>query len=258
MIRSETTPSTDSRLSTLPAEVAAALEQLRTELRAAAGENLTGLILYGSAARDRYRPGQSDVNVLVLLADVSCRALDALAPALRTAWRAYRIEPFVVTREELCRLTDVFPIKILEMQAHHLVLDGDDPFDELPISNEHLRLRTEQQLRNLLFRLRRRYLSIGGDRSELAEVLADSSRSLAVSLAMVARLAGQTLTETTQTAGALRTVGESLHLDGSVLERMAALRRTTEVPDDIASLYEAVLGNIRQAVDIVDRLEPSR
>ncbi len=58
-----------------PAAIARAIERLKDELARAAGENLAGLILYGGLARGRYRPGKSDVNVVVLLHDASPSAL---------------------------------------------------------------------------------------------------------------------------------------------------------------------------------------
>src|SRR5260370_25984489 len=76
----------------LPAEVSAALGRLREDLGRAAGGNLKGLLLYGGVARGRYRPGRSDINLVVLLADMSAAALQAIAPALRAAWRAARVE----------------------------------------------------------------------------------------------------------------------------------------------------------------------
>ena len=48
---------------------------------------LAGLLVYGGLARGRYRPGKSDVNVVVVLREAGAAALAAIAPALRTAGR---------------------------------------------------------------------------------------------------------------------------------------------------------------------------
>jgi len=70
-----------------PAGVVAAIDRLREELAGAAGANLAGLILYGGLARGRYRPGRSDVNLIVLLHDAIVglvqRRVLAVAPAER-------------------------------------------------------------------------------------------------------------------------------------------------------------------------------
>lgn len=49
-----------------PASVTAALDRLYDELSRAAAENFAGLILYGGLARGQFRPGKSDVNVVVI------------------------------------------------------------------------------------------------------------------------------------------------------------------------------------------------
>lgn len=141
---------------TLPTDVAVALDELVTALRDAAGGNLLGLILYGGLARGRYNPGTSDINIVVVLRDISTEALVRIAPPLHAAQRARRVEPLIITPRELPRLAIAFPTKILDIQRRHVVLTGDDPFAGIDVSREHIRLRVEQELRNLALRLRRR------------------------------------------------------------------------------------------------------
>src|SRR5262245_54920184 len=80
-----------------PPDVQARLRELCDELDRAVGPKLAGVILYGGVARGRYRPGASDVNLLILLNDVSAETLAAVAGPLRSAWRAVRVEPLVTT-----------------------------------------------------------------------------------------------------------------------------------------------------------------
>lgn len=238
-----------------PAEVSAVLETLRRNLIAAAGEQLAGLIVFGSIARGRYRPKQSDVNVLVLLRDTSRGALDAVAPALKAAWRAALVDPLIVGIDEIARMTDVFPVKLHEIQSHHVVLFGDNPLANLAITREHLRLRTEQELRNLLLRLRRRYVSIAGDDFAMAAALADAARSLAVDLAVLMHLAGKDLPDDSQSDRILAAAAQAFDLDGAALARMAELRRGDAPNSGLTELYGQALRTIERAVDIADRLE---
>jgi len=116
-----------------PVPVAAAVTRLREELQQAAGSNLAGLILYGGLARGRYRPGKSDVNLVVLLREASATALAAIAPALRRAWRSASVEPFLLTPQEVRRCADVFAPKFLDIQDYHVVLAGENPFTDLQV-----------------------------------------------------------------------------------------------------------------------------
>lgn len=238
-----------------PAEVADALESLRGNLIATAGDKLAGLVVYGSVARGRFRAGQSDVNLLVLLRDTSRRTLEAIAPALKTAWRAVRVEPLILGVGEIGRMADVFPVKVLEMQSHHVVLFGDDPLTGLEIKREHLRLRVEQELRNLLLRLRRRYLSVVGDDFAMSAALSGAARSLAVDLATLMQLAGKPLPDSSHSDDILAAAAEAFDLDGAALGRMAALRREETPGPGLAELYDQALRTIARVVDVADRLE---
>src|SRR5689334_15323519 len=117
----------------LPTLVTAALNRMRDEMIRAIGANLAGLILYGGLARGRYRPGQSDVNLIVLLRQASGEALEAIAPALREAWRAIRVEPFLLTPADVPGAALAFATKFFDIKDHHYVLMGEDPFASLTI-----------------------------------------------------------------------------------------------------------------------------
>jgi hypothetical protein len=112
----------------LPGNISTALDRLCTELSRAAGNNLAGVVLYGGLARGRYRPGQSDVNVVVLLREASGAALSAINPPLKAAWRAIRVEPFIMTPTEVPSAAAVFSTRFLDIKTHHVLLTGEDPF----------------------------------------------------------------------------------------------------------------------------------
>jgi predicted nucleotidyltransferase len=240
-----------------PPEVVRALEQLREELGVAAGGNLKGLIVYGSVARGGYRPGSSDVNVVVLLADTTCASLAAIARPLHAAWRSAAIEPFLLTAAEVPRVADVFPIKILDIQAHHVVLCGEDPFGHLEVDREHIRLRTEQELRNLGLRLRRRFLSIVDDPIALAAMLAGAAAPLAANLEAMLRLCGHEVPRTGDSSATLEAAARTFDLDGDTLTRLADLRAGTGLSADLPDLLDRVLATIDRATGQVDTMETS-
>jgi predicted nucleotidyltransferase len=236
-------------------EARGALERFREDISSAAGTNLAGLILYGSMARGRYRPGASDVNVVVLLGDTTTETLAAIAPALRSAWRSLRVEPFILKLSEIQSMTDVFPTKLLDIQAHHIVLMGEDPFTGLEVKREHLRLRTEQELRNISLRLRRRYVSIFDDPRLLALALTNIAVSLKVELGALLRLAGKDEPAENTTAAVLEAAAVAFDLDRDALARVAAMRRDASQADDLPELYNRVLATVARAAEIADQME---
>ncbi|HMF13642.1 MAG TPA: hypothetical protein VKE94_15090 [Gemmataceae bacterium] len=183
-----------------PPGVAASLRRLKDDLGRAAGANLAGLILYGGLARGRYRAGRSDVNVVVLLNDVSAGALAAVAPALRAARRETAVEPIILTPAEVPAVAHAFPTKFLDIKEHHVVLAGADPFASLEVPSEAIRRRVAQQLRNLSLRTRRRYLNTVGNPEAQAETLAGMARPLALEAAALLRLVGKPVPPEDRTA----------------------------------------------------------
>lgn len=238
-----------------PDEIRARISDLCKELGAAAGANLRGLIVYGGLARGRYRPGKSDINLVVLIDDASTESLAAIAPALRAAWRAVRVEPFIIKASEAGRLAETFPTKLLDIQTHHVVLMGEDPFTGINVSRKLIRLRIEQSLTNLALRLRRRYVSIFDDPRSLALALEQQAVPLKVEFAALLQLAGKGELSESTSAAVLEAAAAEFDLDREALLSMAALRRDAPTPEDLQALYNRALATIARAAEIVSRME---
>lgn len=144
-----------SAISQLPERVQQKLQELQQRLQRALGDGLDALLVFGSAARGGYQEGISDVDVLIVLNDDGPETLTAIAEAVRQARYAARIEAMILTSAEIPRAADVFPLFYDDIRQRHAVLYGKDPFAGLAISDEHRRLRIEQELREIQIRMRR-------------------------------------------------------------------------------------------------------
>jgi predicted nucleotidyltransferase len=126
--------------------------QFSAAVRGALGDRLESVVLYGSVARGEFIDGVSDINVLVLLDDISGSSLGQLAPVVRK-FRKQRVHPIVVERREWQRAADVFAIELTEMQEWHDLLHGQDPLMGLLVQPSLLRLQAERELRGKLLQL---------------------------------------------------------------------------------------------------------
>lgn len=151
----------DIDLSSLPIEqgVRDALEESFSDLVNAGGDNLESLILFGSAASNDYDPELSDINVLVVLRRDDRDVLEAIKGPLSALMRQFKVSPMVTTGDELKTSADVFPVKFLNIREQHQVIFGSDPFAAMTIRRVHLRLRCEQELKNMAIKLRRSLIS---------------------------------------------------------------------------------------------------
>ena len=147
----------------LPATVAPRLEELEKALVGALGSELVAIIVFGAAVRGDYRPGHTDIELLIVLKSAVPDKLAPLANPLAMARFAIRVEAMILTLAEIPRAADVYPLLYDSIRQSHTLLYGTDPLAELVISDRHRRLRIEQELREARIRVRR--MVTDGDRS---------------------------------------------------------------------------------------------
>ena len=171
--------------------MAMTLDELVAQLRAAYGEQLSCVVLYGSAASSEHVPKKSDYNVLVLLERTDASTL-AAASAIARAWRdAGNPPPMTMTVNEWRRSADVFPMEYADILERHRVLHGTAPFEGITISREQLRLQLEQQVMGKLLQLRQGTLLAGTDGKRQTELIEASLSTMMVLFRAVLRLKGE-------------------------------------------------------------------
>ena len=147
------------------------LNELVKRLKEVAGENLSAVVLYGSAATNDFREEYSDLNVLCLFDRLDGPDLASLRPVGVWWWRKGHPTPLVFTLEELRHSADVFAIELLDIKQHHYMLLGEDCLTGLEVPMTLHRLQVERELRTNVIRLRQAFLRSRGKGSELPELM---------------------------------------------------------------------------------------
>jgi predicted nucleotidyltransferase len=230
-----------------------ALDRLVEELRAAHGDNLASIVLYGSvAAGDQIEP-RSDLNLLIALQRIGSDDLRASQDALREWQRLGQPLPVYFTVEELSRAADVFPIEFLQMEKARKVMFGRDPFEFVEISKANLRHQTEYELRTKLIQLRRLYIPASTSVAKLSALMADSLGSFAALFRAVLILHGHE--PPVSKAESVRATARLLDLEVTPFERILELRaefgsKLTE--DEANRMFSAYLAQIERVIKAVD------
>ena len=168
------------------------LDDLVAQLRAAHGESLVGIVLYGSAARGEHVVGHSDQNVLVIVEQIDIATLRALGQTARAWQDAGNPPPLLLTRREWLGSADVFPMEYADILERHRVLAGTLLLDGLAVRTSDLRLQVEQESLGKLLRLRRATIVAGTDTARQREVLRASLSAFLVVFRGALRLHGDT------------------------------------------------------------------
>jgi predicted nucleotidyltransferase len=234
-------------LDRLPAAVRGQLDDLRRSLVHVLGDDLVGLLVYGSAARDEYREGRSDVDLMVVLREAPRAKLEAIANALQLARYAARIEAMVLTLAEIPRAADVFPLLYDDIRSAHILLAGQDPFADLQISDRHRRLRIEQELREAQIRLRRAVVDAQGSPEMLGGAVFRKLRQIRGALRALFALRGVPVADDLQSV--LEQAGKTYGVDVTPL---------FQVHEKPARAHEAVEALLAAAVDQVDRMDDGK
>jgi hypothetical protein len=166
------------------------LEELVSQLRAAYGNALRSVVLYGSAAAGE-QTKRSDQNVLVIVDTLDARQLTA-ASAVSRAWAdAGNPAPLTLKTTEWRGSSDIFPMEYADILERHRVLYGEPPFDGISVERSNLRLQLEQEAMGKLIKLRQGVLASGGDDQRQLDLLAASVSAIMIVFRALLRLHGE-------------------------------------------------------------------
>ena len=233
-----------------------ALDGFVADLRALHGDALLAVLLTGEAASTGYRPRQTPLSTLVVLADVTPESLRRTRPKLR-AWARKRIPtPLFMDPMYLESALDVFPLEFLELGDHHALLHGDtDPLADLRIDAAHLRIEVEEQMRGKMLHLWEAYLESGGAKRSLRRILLETPPGFEVILRGLLRLRS----ETARPDGPdelLAAVEAGFETPLPVFRRLERVRRgqATLAGGELDAVFEGYLAEVRALVRLTDAL----
>jgi len=208
-------------------------------------------VLYGSAARGDYRPGRSDVNVMLLVESAAPPVLASLGRAF-AAWRKSAQEPpLLMTRVEWARATDAFPIEVADMQAAYKVLRGPDPVQGLRVDRADLRRALEREFRGKAVRLRQGYAALNPDPAALGAIASGTASSVLVLFRVLLVLLERTVPP--GPADVAASGAAAVGADGQSLVQVVRHRREPNWRCSVTD-FEGYLHTIEQAMLFLDQL----
>lgn len=238
----------------LPEEAQQQLRAYVKDVRAIYGDQLEGILLYGSAVRGEFLPGRSNFNIVLVLKSYAGESLKKYG-ALHRRWaKEHVVVPLFLTQDDLQAAALVFPLEYLEIQEHHRVLWGQDPFVGFKVDQRHLAGEVLQSLRGNLLRVRQRFVEGGGTEEAITILLPLSVTALFPPLRGLQHLLGRPALS--QSEALLKDVESHLAVDGSGLHDALLLKRGLISPGqkETPRLFDRYVEGLSQLVSKVESL----
>jgi len=235
------------------AEIEARIVAFAEAVRAALGEELVALVVYGSAASGDWVDRRSDVNTAIVVPRVTIDVLERLAPAVADARARGFALPALMDEEYLARARDTFPMELDDIRRQHRVLAGQDPFAALTVERAALRRECEYEARAKLLRLRALFLETARTPEAVEALMTGSLKTFLVVLRHFLRLHhdepahgyADVLAAGERVLGPLPTCTRLLH---------HRTGETSLAPAALRAEFGAYLGEVERIVAAVDAL----
>lgn len=225
----------------LPEETQRQLQVYAKEVKAAFGDRLEGLLIYGSAVRGEFLPGRSNLNMLLVVTAYDAATLNLYAPVHKRWSKEQVVVPLFLTDQEVKSASVLFPLEFLEIQEHHRVLGGRDPFVGFHVDTRRLKDAVVQGLAANVLRLRQRYAEGGGTDDAVTILLPLSVTSTVPLLRGLQRILGRPVLS--QSDAAINDVAELLKVDlrGFIDALLLKRGQITPGPGEIPRLFDRYL-----------------
>lgn len=151
------------------------LDKFADELKKIYQDGLISVIVYGSYASGEFKPGFSNINLLIILDNTSLENLAKCAFLFKkNSFRGFNCLFF--TPDYINRSTDVFPIEFLDIKENYVIIHGKDLLSGLKIDLKNLRFQCEQELKAKLLNIKAFFLH-NPDKTALQNLLVKSFNS---------------------------------------------------------------------------------
>lgn len=236
------------------AEILEATRAWIAAVRPVIGAEFLSAYLTGSVLNQGFDPKVSRVNVLIVARALDLDTLTALRDAIPVTKKPPHFDPLFLTRGQIEKSLDVFPIEWLEIQERKLLIEGEDVFETLEVPKTYLRLQCEHELRGKHIRLRQAYLATAKDPAELERLLRDGASSFATLFRTLLRLSGEA--PPASTAQMIERVSDLFQLDaqGLLVPHLVRYSGRTHKGDEIVTMFRKFLGEVDRLVVAIDRL----
>ncbi len=246
---------TNLKLDTLPEQIRDSMKDFADKLTAELGENLQSITVVGSSLTADFRPGQSDINTVLVIGRQTLASLNAIA-TLAKPMRKKRISPpLLMTQSYIEQSRDVFGVEFLDFQLTHQTILGADPFAALAFYKIDVRLQCERELKAMIIRVRQGYIAAAANKKLVRDVLISTVKGLMPLLRAILWL--KNIDRPTKAELTFSKAAEqfSLNMEPLITTRKWQHQKVRLSEAEMENAFESVYATVEQLALFVDKLE---
>jgi hypothetical protein len=243
------------KLDALSIHIRDSVNYFADKLISALGKNLQSITVVGSSLTEDYKPGQSDINTVLVLGGQAINYLKPIASMAKSMSRKRISAPLLMTPSYIERSLDVFGVEFLDFQLNHQTILGDDPFAGLTFQKKDVRLQCEREFKATLIRLRQGYIAAAANKKLVRDILISTSKGLAPLLRAMLWLK-----DSERPTGAEQTFKKaadkfSMKFDSLITVEKWGHQKTHLAESQINNAFDSIYSIVDKLAEIVDNLE---
>jgi hypothetical protein len=209
----------------------------------------------GSSLTEDFKPGQSDINTVLVLGRQTLRLLKLITPLAKPMRKKRISPPLLMTQSYIEQSRDVFGVEFLDFQLTHQTILGDDPFAALTFNKKDVRLQCERELKAMLIRLRQGYIAAAANKKLVRDVLISTAKGLMPFLRAMLWL--KDIDRPTKAESTLRKATEQflINKEPLITTRKWQHQKVRLSQVEVEGAFESVYATVEQLALIVDKLE---
>ncbi len=242
-------------LDILPALIREAAQDFSDRVLETLGDNLQSITVVGSSLTADFKPGQSDINTVLVLSKQTTGTLNAIAALARPMSKKKISPPLLMTPSYIERSSDVFGVEFLDFQLTHRTVLGEDPFASLMFEKNDVRLQCERELKATLIRLRQGYLAAAANRRLVRDILISTAKALSPLLRAMLWL--KDIERASETGPTFSKAADefSIKMDALITAGQWRHQKARLTEAEMENTFEAVYSTVDELAELVDTLE---
>lgn len=221
-------------------------------LRESAGDTLVSVVVYGPAAHGDYQEDEANLNLLIVLSDLSLPSIEAVGRPVRWWLKKGQAMPRFFSPGFIAEAADVFPMEFLDIRAHHHLAYGIDALQDLVVRKDQLRDQCERELREKMMRLQEAYIESEAKPRVLLSLMQESCPAFAAVFRGYLALVNRSIPA--HDVDVIRAFCEDTDLDPTPFNEIDKLKSGVKMNGDTQTLFASYYLELKKAIVALNSL----